>query len=55
MTRNELKALVEKTAKEANTTEIEIISVMQSVAATKGEEKTIKELADVKWDYINLV
>ena len=52
MTRIELKAQIEATAKECNATEIEIISIMQGECAARGDEKMIETLADIKWDYI---
>lgn len=54
MTKSQLKAAIEITAKEENKTEIEIISLMQSGCAIQGDEKTLEMLCDLKWDYIEL-
>ena len=50
-----LKTQIEISAKEANCTELEIISAMQSDLAKKGDEKNLKILCDLKWEYINLL
>jgi len=48
-----LKAQIEKAAKESNSTELEIISAMQTVLASKGDDKNLEILCNLKWDYIN--
>tara|TARA_R110001632_G_scaffold224020_1_gene356195 strand:+ start:169 stop:327 length:159 start_codon:yes stop_codon:yes gene_type:complete len=48
-----LKSQIEKAAKEANCTELEIIAAMQTELAKKGDEKNLAILCDLKWDYIN--
>ena len=53
-TRTTLKATIEYHAKDAGVSPIEMISTMQSLAANRGDEKTIAALADLKWDYITL-
>jgi hypothetical protein len=52
MNRTELKAEIEKNAKEANCTEIEMISAMQTLSVDNDE--MMEALADIKWDYIEL-
>ena len=54
MTKSQLKAAIEATAKEENKTEIEIISLMQAGCALKNDEATLEILCDLKWDYIEL-
>ena len=48
-----LKQEIEKAAKEANCTEIEIITAMQGAMAMKGDEETLKVLCKIKSEYIN--
>lgn len=48
-----LKKQVEKTAKEAGVSELEIITAMQAISAQKGDESTLEALASLKWDYID--
>lgn len=52
MNRTELKTEIEKTAKESNCTELEIITAMQGHCASVGDEKTLSALCDIKNDYI---
>ena len=52
MTKTELKNEIEKTAKESNCTELEIITAMQGHCAKINDEKTLEILCDVKYDYI---
>ena len=47
-----LKTQIEKTAKEINATEIEVISAMQTECANRGDEKAILELHTLKMEYI---
>jgi len=47
-----LQKEVEKTAKETGKTEIEIIQVMQSISAKKGDEKSVEILHDLKMQYV---
>lgn len=54
MTRTELKKQIEKTAKEANSTEIKIITAMQGICASVGDESTLEILCDIKSDYITI-
>ena len=49
----EIKSDIEKSAKEANCTEIQIISKMQGICASLGDEKHIEILCSIKSDYIN--
>ena len=49
----EIKSDIEKAAKETNCTEIEIISKMQTICASMGDENHIGILCDIKADYIN--
>jgi hypothetical protein len=53
MNTTELKSQIEKTAKEAGSTEIEIISAMQAECSKQGNEEMIETLGNLKWDYIN--
>lgn len=48
---DQIKNEIEKTAKEANCSEIEIISQMQGILAKKGDEKGILELHQLKMEY----
>ena len=45
---------IEKTAKEENCSEIEIITAMQSHLAKIGDEETLSILCELKMDYIKL-
>lgn len=48
-----LKAQIELSAKEAKCTELEIITAMQSVLASNGDDKNLEILCKLKMDYIN--
>ena len=50
----QIKKEIEKAAKEANCTELEIITAMQGECAKRNDETTIEILCDLKWDYIKL-
>ena len=50
-TSNILKLEIEKTAREANVSEIEIISQMQGLLVSKGDEKSILQLHTLKMQY----
>jgi hypothetical protein len=49
----ELKNNIEILAKEEGKTELEIITQLQSVAATTGDEELLDQLCELKWDYIS--
>lgn len=52
VTKQTLKAEIEKTAKEANATELQIITAMQGECAKRGDENTLRVLCEIKRDYI---
>jgi hypothetical protein len=52
MTKSQIKAAIEITAKEEGKTELEIISQAQAGAAAKGDEESLEILCDLKWEYI---
>ncbi len=52
MTQAQLKETIINTAKEADCTELEIISAMQSQCAKTKEENTLEMLCELKWDFI---
>ena len=54
MTKAQLKAEVEKLAKEEKITFIEAASAMQGAAAKLGNEKMIKVLHDMKMEHAGL-
>ena len=52
MNKADLIKEIEKTAKEANATEIEIITAMQGQCAKLKNEDMLETLSEIKWDYI---
>ena len=46
-----LKIEIEESAKEINVSEVEIISQMQGLLVSKGDEKSILELHTLKMEY----
>jgi len=52
--KNLLKTEIEKTAKEENVSEIEIITAMQGHCAKMNDEKTLEILCELKMDYITI-
>lgn len=52
MNKQELKQFIEEQARSINVNEVELISTIQGICATKGDEKMIEILAELKWEYI---
>ena len=56
MTDQELKANIEKLARQQDKTQLEIITQLQTATALtdvqKNDEKLLTQLCDLKWDYI---
>ena len=48
----DLKANIEKLAKDENKTALEIITALQSSCAATGQDELLDELSELKWDYI---
>jgi hypothetical protein len=52
--KNLLRKEIEKTAREANLTELEVITAMQTISAANNDEATLEILCELKYDYIKL-
>lgn len=48
----ELKANIELIAAEEGKTHLEVISMMQTAAASIGNDAALEMLCEVKWEYI---
>jgi len=54
MTKETLKQNIETIAAEKGKNEIEIITLMQTGAATTDNEELLNMLCELKWDYIEV-
>ena len=47
-----LETQIRKTAKEANITELELITAMQGECASRGDEESLQALIELKYKFI---